>query len=66
MIDKTENNPVAVNGHPAWAVEYNINTDTYRTMDVVSNTFCAGGTSSFSCVRSSFRLRCLTKDVLMD
>ncbi|KAG8885557.1 hypothetical protein FRB98_001747 [Tulasnella sp. 332] len=43
VIDKTENNPVQVNGHPAWAVEYNINTDTYRTMDVVSNTFCAGG-----------------------
>ncbi|KAG8882655.1 hypothetical protein FRB98_003546, partial [Tulasnella sp. 332] len=43
VIDKTENNPVTVNGHPAWAVEYNTNTDTYRTMDVVSNTFCAGG-----------------------
>ncbi|KAG9014897.1 hypothetical protein FRB94_009055 [Tulasnella sp. JGI-2019a] len=45
VIDKTENNPVQVNGHPAWAVEYNINNDTYRTMDVVSNTFCAGGSS---------------------
>ncbi|KAK4686430.1 hypothetical protein P7C73_g3698, partial [Tremellales sp. Uapishka_1] len=29
--------------HPAWAVEYDVNNNTYRTMDVYSNTFCAGG-----------------------
>ncbi|KAG9104941.1 hypothetical protein FRC06_005008 [Ceratobasidium sp. 370] len=43
IIDKVENNPVAVNGHPAWATEYDIETDTYRAMDIVTNTFCAGG-----------------------
>ncbi|ORY35349.1 glyoxal oxidase N-terminus-domain-containing protein [Naematelia encephala] len=47
ILDKTENNPVNVTGpygtHPAWAVEYDINNNTYRTMDVDSNTFCAGG-----------------------
>ncbi|KAG8896391.1 hypothetical protein FRB99_008918 [Tulasnella sp. 403] len=43
VIDKTENNPVQVNGHPAWASEYNTDTDQYRPMDVVSNSFCAGG-----------------------
>ncbi|EST10143.1 protein of unknown function DUF1929 [Kalmanozyma brasiliensis GHG001] len=43
ILDKTENNPIKVNGHPAWAVEYDINTNRYRTMDVRSNTFCAGG-----------------------
>ncbi|KAL7423524.1 hypothetical protein Q5752_001104 [Cryptotrichosporon argae] len=47
IIDKTENNPVTIDGeygtHPAWAVEYDVNTNTYRAMDVYSNTFCAGG-----------------------
>lgn len=45
MLDKTENNAVHVNGHPAWAVEYDINSNTYRPMEVRSNTFCAGGMS---------------------
>ncbi|KAG9013502.1 hypothetical protein FRB90_005995 [Tulasnella sp. 427] len=43
VIDKTENNPVSVAGHPAWATEYDINTNQIRAMDVISNTFCAGG-----------------------
>ncbi|KAL1408773.1 hypothetical protein Q8F55_005586 [Vanrija albida] len=47
ILDKTENNPTQINGkygtHPAWAVEYDINTQQVRTMDVFSNTFCACG-----------------------
>ncbi|WVQ82067.1 hypothetical protein IAT38_004195 [Cryptococcus sp. DSM 104549] len=47
VLDKTENNPVNITGqygtHPAWATEYDIETNEYRTMDVFSNTFCAGG-----------------------
>lgn len=43
ILDKTEKNPAQIDGHPAWAVEYDINTNKYRTMDVRSNTFCAGG-----------------------
>lgn len=43
ILDKTENNPVHVNGHPAWAVEYDISSNKFRTMEVRSNTFCAGG-----------------------
>ncbi|ORX38711.1 putative glyoxal oxidase precursor [Kockovaella imperatae] len=47
VLDKTENNPATVTGpwgtHPAWAVEYDLATNDYRTMDVLSNTFCAGG-----------------------
>lgn len=47
VLDKTENNPVTIDGkfgtHPAWAVEYDINSNDYRTMDVTTNTFCAGG-----------------------
>ncbi|WVW85784.1 hypothetical protein I302_107822 [Kwoniella bestiolae CBS 10118] len=47
VLDKTENNPVEITGeygtHPAWATEYDIESNEYRTMDVYSNTFCAGG-----------------------
>lgn len=43
VVDKTENNPVRINGHPAWATEYDLATNTYRTMDIVTNSFCAGG-----------------------
>lgn len=40
-----EKNNATVNGHPAWATEYDLATNTFRTMDVVSNSFCAGGTA---------------------
>lgn len=45
IIDKTEGNGnnLNINGHPAWATEYDIATNTYRAMDVVTNSFCAGG-----------------------
>ncbi|KAG8908124.1 hypothetical protein FRB99_000152 [Tulasnella sp. 403] len=43
IIDKTENNPLQVNGHPAWATEYNLRDNSVRPMDVTTNTFCAGG-----------------------
>ncbi|GAA5898861.1 hypothetical protein JCM6882_004016 [Rhodosporidiobolus microsporus] len=47
IVDKTERNPVSVTGaagtHPAWATEYDIDTNEYRPMDIVTNSFCAGG-----------------------
>jgi len=43
IVDKTENNPVAINGHPAWASEYSLSTNKARAMDAVTNSFCAGG-----------------------
>ena len=43
IVDKVENNPITVNDHPAWATEYDISTNQIRAMDVVTNTFCAGG-----------------------
>ena len=43
IVDKVENNPITVNGHPAWATEYDLLTNKIRAMDVVTNTFCAGG-----------------------
>ncbi|BGO97295.1 Copper radical oxidase [Rhodotorula toruloides ATCC 204091] len=47
VVDKTERNPVNVTGaqgtHPAWATEYDNDSNTYRPMDIVTNSFCAGG-----------------------
>ncbi|KAI0266780.1 glyoxal oxidase N-terminus-domain-containing protein [Gloeopeniophorella convolvens] len=43
FVDKTENNPTSVHGHPAWAAEYSVSSNRGRPMDVVTNSFCAGG-----------------------
>ncbi|KAJ6489515.1 glyoxal oxidase [Mycena vitilis] len=43
ILDKVENNAASINGHPAWASEYAVGANTVRTMDAVTNTFCAGG-----------------------
>ncbi|CDO76962.1 Copper radical oxidase [Trametes cinnabarina] len=43
IIDKTEANPAKVNNHPAWAAEFSVSKKAGRTMDIVTNTFCAGG-----------------------
>lgn len=48
IIDKTERNKASVTGangvtHPAWATEYDVASNTYVAMDVISNSFCAGG-----------------------
>ncbi|KAJ8494999.1 hypothetical protein ONZ51_g1976 [Trametes cubensis] len=45
IIDKTEANPQKVNGHPAWASEFSVSQKGGRTMDIVTNTFCAGGSA---------------------
>ncbi|KAK7005867.1 glyoxal oxidase N-terminus-domain-containing protein [Favolaschia claudopus] len=44
ILDKVENNKAQINGHPAWASEYALGANTARTMDAITNTFCAGGT----------------------
>ncbi|TFY73395.1 hypothetical protein EWM64_g10617, partial [Hericium alpestre] len=43
VIDKTENNPAQVAGHPAWAAEYSASSNQGRPMDIITNSFCAGG-----------------------
>ncbi|KAF8070115.1 glyoxal oxidase [Lyophyllum atratum] len=43
MVDKVENNPARIKGHPAWASEWTVATDSQRPMDAVTNSFCAGG-----------------------
>ena len=45
IVDKTENNSLQVGGHPAWSAVYNLADNTVRALDVVTNTFCAGGKS---------------------
>ncbi|TCD68055.1 hypothetical protein EIP91_011600 [Steccherinum ochraceum] len=45
VIDKTEGNPdhPQIGDHPAWASEYDVNSNNGRAMDIVTNSFCAGG-----------------------
>ncbi|KAI0358529.1 DUF1929-domain-containing protein [Trametes cingulata] len=43
IIDKTEANPAQINGHPAWAAEFSVSKKAGRPMDIITNTFCAGG-----------------------
>ncbi|KAF9467368.1 copper radical oxidase [Collybia nuda] len=43
IVDKVENNPARIKGHPAWASEYSLDSNSQRTMDARTNTFCAGG-----------------------
>ena len=41
VVDKVENNPADIDGHPAWAAEWSLNASSGRPMDIVTNTFCA-------------------------
>lgn len=45
ILDKTEGNAAQINGHPAWGQEWDTNNRTGRLMNVITNTFCAGGMS---------------------
>ncbi|KDQ60917.1 glyoxal oxidase [Jaapia argillacea MUCL 33604] len=44
IIDKVEHNPLTIDGHPAWAALYNLDTQGVRPIRMQSNSFCAGGT----------------------
>ncbi|KIY43519.1 hypothetical protein FISHEDRAFT_67974 [Fistulina hepatica ATCC 64428] len=44
VIDKVEHNPVTIDGHPAWAALYDLDTDAVTPLHMQSNSFCAGGT----------------------
>ncbi|KAJ7247284.1 glyoxal oxidase N-terminus-domain-containing protein [Mycena rebaudengoi] len=43
IYDKVEHNPLTVNGHVAWAVELDLNTQQVRALNPLSNTWCATG-----------------------
>ncbi|KAJ6597181.1 copper radical oxidase [Mycena vulgaris] len=44
LVDKVEHNPLTINGHPAWAALYNLDTHAVKPLSMRSNSFCAGGT----------------------
>ncbi|KAL4078560.1 glyoxal oxidase [Scleroderma yunnanense] len=44
IVDKTENNAQQINGHPTWAAEWSTSSRQTRSMDIITNSFCAGGT----------------------
>ncbi|GAA5859156.1 hypothetical protein JCM8547_008892 [Rhodosporidiobolus lusitaniae] len=44
IVDKVENNTAQIAGHPAWAGYYNTDDNSFTTQDIVTNSFCAGGT----------------------
>ncbi|TFK36000.1 glyoxal oxidase N-terminus-domain-containing protein [Crucibulum laeve] len=43
IFDKVYHNPLTVGGHVAWSVELNLNTQTVRALNPLSNTWCATG-----------------------
>ncbi|PLW12098.1 hypothetical protein PCASD_24199 [Puccinia coronata f. sp. avenae] len=43
IIDKVEHNPLKINGTPAWAALYNLETNEVVPLSLKTNSFCAGG-----------------------
>ncbi|KAF8647070.1 hypothetical protein AX16_006905 [Volvariella volvacea WC 439] len=43
FVDKVENNPTQINGHPVWASEWGMESNAQRPMNAITNSFCAGG-----------------------
>ncbi|KAG6874492.1 hypothetical protein C0995_010402 [Termitomyces sp. Mi166 len=43
LVDKVENNPTRIDGHPAWASGWTLDSNAQRPMDAITNSFCAGG-----------------------
>ncbi|GAA5891761.1 hypothetical protein JCM5296_001854 [Sporobolomyces johnsonii] len=43
IYDKAENNALQIKGHSAWGVVYTISTQEVRALNMITNSFCAGG-----------------------
>ncbi|EIW83558.1 hypothetical protein CONPUDRAFT_89269 [Coniophora puteana RWD-64-598 SS2] len=43
ILDKSEGNAAQINGHPAWASVWDINTHQTELMEIYTNSFCASG-----------------------
>lgn len=43
VLDKSEGNALMVNGHAAWGSIYTISDQSVRPLNLVTNSFCAGG-----------------------
>lgn len=44
LVDKVEHNPLTIHGHPAWGALYDFRNHRVRPLNLLSNSFCAGGT----------------------
>lgn len=43
FFDRATNDPLEVDGHPAWGALYNLNTNTASPLNPVTDSFCASG-----------------------
>lgn len=43
FFDFASNDPLTINGHPAWGALWDLETNTATPLDVLSDTFCASG-----------------------
>ncbi|KAF9448502.1 copper radical oxidase [Macrolepiota fuliginosa MF-IS2] len=43
FFDRATNDPLEINGHPAWGALWNLETNTATPLDVLSDSFCASG-----------------------
>ncbi len=43
FLDRATNDPLQINGHSAWGALWNLETNTVRPLDVLTNSFCASG-----------------------
>ncbi|TFK34118.1 glyoxal oxidase precursor [Crucibulum laeve] len=43
FFDRATNDPLTINGHPAWGALWNFETNTATALDLVSDSFCASG-----------------------
>ncbi len=43
MFARAGNDPLQINGHPAWGALWNFETNTASPLDVITNSFCASG-----------------------
>ncbi|GJJ15281.1 hypothetical protein Clacol_009557 [Clathrus columnatus] len=43
IFDRASNDPLMINGHPAWGAIWNFQTNTAAALNVISDSFCASG-----------------------
>ena len=43
FFDRASNDPLQINGHSAWGALWNLETNNVSALNVITNSFCAGG-----------------------
>jgi hypothetical protein len=43
FFDRAANDPLTINGHPAWGALWNLETSTSSPLNLLTDTFCASG-----------------------